>query len=151
MGWFGIWPHMSSWPGYLPFLCFFVIWITVLLFVLCCITRNTVTQACVKLPFGEKTRLSLVFSGVSGSLLPQRDSYWELSRPWLRRNWGKGTLALTPWSPDWTVTWWRKGLLPLIVARDCLPRCRGTAAEEPRRRQKLQNFNEKYYWTSTFQ
>ena len=25
-------------------------------------------------------------------------------------NWAKGTLALAPWSPDWTATWRRKGL-----------------------------------------
>ena len=36
---------------------FFVVWITVLLLVLWRVTRKTIMQACVKLPFGEKTRL----------------------------------------------------------------------------------------------
>ena len=73
--------HMG--PGYLPFLCFtmswdhasttsvcvnthcnasvvhfFVIWITILLLLLWRITRNRITQASVKLPLGEKTRLT---------------------------------------------------------------------------------------------
>ena len=28
----------------------------------------------------------------------------------VEKNSGKGTLALTLWSPDWTATWWWKGL-----------------------------------------
>ena len=53
---------------------FFVIWITILLLVLWRLTRQTLV------------------SGISTTRL-----VGGLSQPWLRRNWGKGTLALTPW------------------------------------------------------
>ena len=50
-------------------------------------------------------------SDSSSLVFLQRDSYWGLSQPRLRMNWGEGTLALTP-SRTWTTTWRRKGLLP---------------------------------------
>ena len=67
-------PPMRQWAttGGAPHVCvdthtsganvvhFFVIWLSVLLLGLWRITHNTITQACVKLPFGEKTRLRRV-------------------------------------------------------------------------------------------
>ena len=57
-------------------------------------------------------------------VFPQWDSKWGLSQPWLKRNWGKETLALTPLS-TWTATWRRKGLSPAgppLPASCCQPR-----------------------------
>ena len=53
--------------------------------------------------------------GLSSLVFLQRDSYWGLSQPRLRMNWGEGTLALTP-SRTWTTTWRRKGLLAANVS-----------------------------------
>jgi hypothetical protein len=58
----------------------------------------------------------------SGGTRPQRNWRLWLSQPWLRMNWGKGTLALTPWSRHEP----RHG-----GERDCWPRSSPAGASLP--------------------
>ena len=65
-----------------------------------------------KIVFGEKTIMRWVLWRL---WYFHNETRSGLCRPWMRRNWGKGILALTPfWSPDWTCR--RKELLPGIVS-----------------------------------
>ena len=41
-------------------------------------------------------------TGHPGASTTSKDWWWGLPHPWGRRNWVKGTLALTLWTPDWT-------------------------------------------------
>ena len=117
-----LWKNESSdGPGYLPFLCFartesyehasvkcvceythynasvlhsFVIWRTVLLLLLWRITRNTITQTCVILPFGERSRVRRVLWRLR-CFNNETRSGGHLGQGWEGIG-GNGTLALTP-------------------------------------------------------